>query len=582
MNSNVTIEGNALIANNTGTSGAGLQIAGGTTIIQGNAVISNNIGTDGGGLYIIASAQVTLQGSAVIKGNKATGNGGGVYIYSAVFTGSFYKTGNSIIYGDTDTTHTDNANENTATSGRGHAVYQNDNYYRDVDAPSGTDITVTPSSHIGVNSTGNPPSTDIIDPNNPGLISISIAKPEAGKTIANGTNTLVMGADGTGNPDVKWAKGVSAPAAGGTWYEYNSASLESGNKFAEHAVYHTKIVFTANASAKFDTSTGQYAPVVPAGASLVSATVNGSGYGNSITIIFSWVATTITAPVWTEINATTSTFTASSAITDIAYGNSTFVAVGASGKMAYSSNGTSWTAITGGTGTTTVSAAGNSGFGANAVNGIAYSGSKFVAVGGAGRMAHSENGTSWTGIDNTTSTFSTSAINDIAYGNSTFVAVGLSGKMARSSNGTSWTAITPGNASEPGDTKFGNSAINSISYGNGKFVAVGASGKMAYSTNGTTWIAISGGTGTTTITVPGASTFGANAINNVTYGGGKFVAAGASGVMACSEDGISWIAIPGGADAGTSTFSTTAINGIIYGGSKFVAVGASGRMAYSD
>jgi hypothetical protein len=166
--------------------------------------------------------------------------------------------------------------------------------------------------------------------------------------------------------------------------------------------------------------------------------------------------------------------------------------------------------------------------------------------------------------------------------------VGVSGKMAYSSNGTDWTAIAAGTSGD-NTSGFANTIlINSITYGGGKFVAVGASGNMAYSTNGTSWTAIAGGTGTTAITVPGDSTFGANAINNVTCGGGKFVAVGAAGVMACSEDGTSWIAIPGGTGTspitvpGDSTFGANAINGIIYGGTKFVAVGALGRMAYSE
>jgi hypothetical protein len=579
-----TMTGGEIINNKgVGRGGAFYVQASNTVTIGGNALIANNnasvAGYGGGGLYIMGGT-VTIKDNAVIKGNQAAGMGGGVFIDGSA--ASFYKTGNSVIYGDTDTTHTEGADENTAIGGKGHAVYQSDTFFRDTDAPAGADVTVTPSLHIGVDSTGHPQVVDIIDPATPDLISIGTAKPEAGKLIANGTNSVIMGADGTGTPDVKWAKDGSAPAAGGTWYDYNSSSLEAGGKFAEHAVYHTKIVLTANEAAKFE---GAYTPVLPAGASLVSATVNGTVYGNSLTIIFTWAATTITAPNWTAIAGGTGTASVDPAgasglganpAYDIAYGNSTFVAVAGAGRMAYSSNGTSWTGVDGSTSTFTTS---------SAINGIAYGNSKFVAVGAGGKMAYSEAGTSWTaiagGTTEGTSQFATNyAINDIAWGSDKFVAVGAGGKMAYSSNGTSWTAVA--------DSTFSAIAINSIAYGSGKFVAVGASGMMAYSSNGTTWTAISGGTGTTTITVPGASTFGANAINNVTYGDGMFVAVGASGVMACSEDGVTWVPISGGAGTATittlgdSTFGANAINGIIYGADKFVAVGAVGRMAYSD
>jgi hypothetical protein len=66
-----------------------------------------------------------------------------------VIGGTFNKTGDSIIYGDKDNTHTEDADENTATytyaaSGRGHAVYYNkgmyDGYYRDSDLGKGVNI----------------------------------------------------------------------------------------------------------------------------------------------------------------------------------------------------------------------------------------------------------------------------------------------------------------------------------------------------------------------------------------------------------------------------------------------------------
>jgi hypothetical protein len=146
------------------------------------------------------------------------------------------------------------------------------------------------------------------------------------------------------------------------------------------------------------------------------------------------VAAFVPALEWTAVpagtTAGTSTFTNSTTINGIAYGSngstiSTFVAVGDSGRMAYSTDGTSWTAIT----------ATNSTFGTNDIYGIAYGSNgntvnTFVAVGEYGNMAYSTDGTSWTAVNATNSTFGSNDINGIAYGGDKFVAVGTSGKIA--------------------------------------------------------------------------------------------------------------------------------------------------------
>ncbi|MDR0444571.1 MAG: InlB B-repeat-containing protein [Treponema sp.] len=186
-------------------------------------------------------------------------------------------------------------------------------------------------------------------------------------------------------------------------------------------------------------------------------------------------------------------------------------------------------------------------FAVSTINGIAYGGGKFVAV-GKGKMAHSTNGTDWELVGD--SKFGISNINSIAYGNSKFVAVGDGGNMAHSTNGTGWELV--------GDSKFGTSNINSIAYGGGKFVAVGDSGNMAYSTNGEVWI-----------TVNSVLT----SINSIAYGGDKFVAGGASTNIQYSTNGINWYSVNTGLTADTQS--------IAYGGGKFVAGGANGMMKYS-
>jgi len=178
-------------------------------------------------------------------------------------------------------------------------------------------------------------------------------------------------------------------------------------------------------------------------------------------------------------------------IFSIAYGNGKFVAVGDAGKMAYSSDGRIWTAIPAGTtnGTTTT-------FGPNHIVSVAYgnvnSTPRFVAGGNnCGKMAYSSDGVSWTAV--TDSKFGTSDhINAIAcgsYGTGGYVAGGSDGKMAYSTTGISWTAVSSQLPTH----------IFSIAFSNSRYVAVGDSGKIAYSGNSTNWTVVSNTFGTSHI-----------------------------------------------------------------------------------
>jgi len=313
--------------------------------------------------------------------------------------------------------------------------------------------------------------------------------------------------------------------------------------------------------------------------------------------------TVVAAPSFSAVTSTTFNY----GIYSVTYGNNKFVA-GGIGNITYSTNGTTWTASTG-----------MSDF---IVYGITY-GTQFVAVGSGGVINYSSDGTSWSNV--TDSTFA-STFRDVAYGGGNYVAVGENGKIAYSTNATSWTAVT--------DSTFGTSTIYGITYAAGKFVAVGAGGKMAYSTNGTTWTAVTSSSFTSTIygiTYGGPSgeekfiavgnsgissyqiaysTDGITwtrisqyldsgglllgSLNRVAWGGNKFVAVAASGVMYFSPDGTYWAKIEGGTGAGKSQFDTgnySSIQDIVYGGGKFLAVGskstglldaAAGEMAISD
>jgi hypothetical protein len=220
-------------------------------------------------------------------------------------------------------------------------------------------------------------------------------------------------------------------------------------------------------------------------------------------------------PTWTAVSNTNTTFgTSYNTIHTIAYGNSRFVAVGQSGKGAYSSDGINWTAI------------GNMGFyngdydrDNDTIYGIAYGGGKFVAVGAytppiTGKAAYSTNGVSWTAVSNTT--FGTDTIRAIAYGNGKFVAVGGIGKAAWSTDGVTWTAVS---IYSTGTTNN----LTAITYGDGKFVAVNDDCYSFYSSDGINWT--------------GADVLfeSRNALYGVAYGNGKFVAVGQNGKAFCNS-----------------------------------------------
>jgi len=264
---------------------------------------------------------------------------------------------------------------------------------------------------------------------------------------------------------------------------------------------------------------------------------------------------------WTAVNRPFGTGN----IYAIAYGGGTFVAVGESGKMAYSSDGVTWSAV----GTSPfVTSFGSTYY----ITAIAYGNGTFVAMRGwvraysTGEIATStDGGVTWTPID-VDSIFGTySPIYAIAYGNNTFVAGSQSPPLSSiqehtsmwtSTNGTIWTSVTV------------NYTINAIAHNGGtgaasRFVAVCNSGKMMYSSdNGVTWTAVTD------------STFGATDIRAIAWGGGKFVAGGGY-KMATSTDGVTWTTV------NVITLGTPDIKAIAYGNGTFVAGALGGKMLYS-
>ncbi|MBN8531465.1 MAG: prepilin-type N-terminal cleavage/methylation domain-containing protein [Alphaproteobacteria bacterium] len=237
---------------------------------------------------------------------------------------------------------------------------------------------------------------------------------------------------------------------------------------------------------------------------------------------------------------------------DIAYdGNGKWVAVGAAGKLLYSTNGTSWTLVNLGVAQDVRSVAHNGG------SGVA---SKWVAVTNVDAFT-STDGVTWTRY---AAVFSTSGMYDVQYNSATgtWMAAGWAGMLYTSTNGSTWTGQNLG-----GIFSGVNGAIYSIAH-NGQtgasslWVVAGGDGKIATSNTGTA--------GWTQRTNPSACA--TCEIHALTYGNGKFVAADADGNIVTSTDGITWTAVS------TQSFGISSIthNGLSGASSMFMIADISG------
>ena len=248
-------------------------------------------------------------------------------------------------------------------------------------------------------------------------------------------------------------------------------------------------------------------------------------------------------------------------LSGITHGNGIFVVGGYLGVILTSPNGVTWTTRSSGI--------------TDNLSGIAYGNGSFVAVGGfsnigpSGSILTSPDGVTWT----TRSSGSSNNLFGVAYGNGTFVAVGYTavnpscstGQCATiltSSDGAAWSVRFSDTSGQSGTPPAG-SSFRGVTYGNGIFVAVGyavgssgnLTGAIFTSSDGITWT---------------ARFFGSpiNFLLGVTYGDGTFVVAGEHGILT-SPDGITW----------TSRLSDNSIGlyGVTYGNGIFVAVGGSGN-----
>ena len=372
-------------------------------------------------------------------------------------------------------------------------------------------------------------------------------------------------------------------------------------------------------------------------------TVTDPGSGKTITIKASALSARASSAVatieknlaWTTVQ---NTGFGTSNIRGIAYGNGTYVAVGA-GKIAKSLDGITWTEVPSPAGDNRWAEDGNY----VDFQGICYGNGKFIAVGywlggdkgnGWGVAAISTGGTDWTMKDKILSTGADSAhIYAIAWTGEKFVAVGRWGRSAASPDGDSWTMRQITGFNWLDNPAWWENARAIASDGTGKVVAGGEKGKLAYSgDHGLTWTwvannffgpdkavrAIDFNAAANTFIAAGEggnmkiaaadqiragsgsdggdnwqgvdSKFGEAGIFALASGGGRIIATGYNGALSVSVDGSAWTALGAGSGPGQSGFTgEEQIACAVYGGGKFVIggnasseKGNASKIAYSN
>jgi hypothetical protein len=222
-------------------------------------------------------------------------------------------------------------------------------------------------------------------------------------------------------------------------------------------------------------------------------------------------------------------------LTDVAFGNGTFVAAGNGGVTYFSTNGVNWVLRSTDVGMH--------------FDGVAYGNGLFVAVSASGNIFTTANGLSWTERTNLNETFG-----EIAFSGSQFVAVGLfGGPLAVSSNALDWASVA---SPFPG-------SLNGIAFGNGTWVAAGEAGTVLTSTAPSqegSW------TSRNTLTTA--------VLDDVAFGDNLFVAVGDRGTVLTSETGSNWVLQASG--------TSNRLTAVAHQAGQFAAVGMSEIRLSSD
>ncbi len=214
-----------------------------------------------------------------------------------------------------------------------------------------------------------------------------------------------------------------------------------------------------------------------------------------------------------------------------------YVAVGAAGTIAHSSDGNRWVEA--------------SSFGAteNWLNDVAWGNDRFVAVGDY-TIIHSNDGDLWQSARRV----DWYSLVSVAWGNGRFVAVGDDGTVVLSDDGIHWREARE---------RVAHANLSSIAWGGHRFVAVGDAGIIVHSEDGDRWH-------------PAGDTATSTALYGVAWSGKRFVAVGGDNLLH-SSDGERWqpVSSLAGGDSGW-------LHDVAWSGGRFVAVGDYAILYSSD
>jgi photosystem II stability/assembly factor-like uncharacterized protein len=348
---------------------------------------------------------------------------------------------------------------------------------------------------------------------------------------------------------------------GQTW---ETMALDINDRLMSIARSSSKMVVVGDHGVSYYSSNGDtWAP----GGNLNGKNMRGITYGNNL-----FVAVGEGGAVFSSADGITWSSHATGAITylyDVLYDGSQFMTVGTNGALCTSPNGLNWTVtqcisgftedlyniefhgdnylITGESGTVLLSSNGDNWIDRSVSTGVGLYDSFFYNelyhVFGSTQYA-SADGTNWDTIS-----YFGNPIYEVTQGDNLFSAVGYGGGFSTSIDLESWTT-TP---------QLTRKAINCAVYGDGKFVAI-ATNRSMVSINGTEWTL--------------SENILPSPIKDIEYFNNMFIAAGYSGRVYYSLDGLSWL-------EGTSPTNQILFS-LSHDGSHIIAVGASGTILKSS
>lgn len=262
------------------------------------------------------------------------------------------------------------------------------------------------------------------------------------------------------------------------------------------------------------------------------ADLNAIAYGESTFIAVGEGGYAYTSPdgaVWTPVELPQRL-----TLFDVFYAEGLFVAVGENGWVMTTSDGASWTAI-------------KTEFN-NDLYDVTYANGEWVAIGEARWLVTSPDAETWTQIstDNLPSGHF-----GIGFGNGTWVAVGYTGRIWTSTNKVDWVDASPEGENEN---------MNDVTFANGVFVATANSGEVRYSTDAATW---------TTVALP----TGAQVRWPIYRDGLWLVVTSGGEVYGSTNNGVSW------EERGQPT--NLRLRGLAWGAGKWIGVGSAGTVISS-